>query len=558
IYPPSPSSSAYTTPQRFSEDEDLIAVRQDELTEPDSDSDRPVTSTQSNSTSQASSTFEGFFNSQSIASRLPTEIVLEIFSFLDGTEDARSVARVCKAWARCSIEQIWYRPNLTQPFSLVKFVKTLTNSNAWANYGVYVRKLNLSAIGDAVSDQLLIGIADSCSYLERLNLAGCRKLTDAGLVALVENNSNLVTLDLTNVELLTDESVLALARCCKNLQVLSLAGCKTITDSSVMELARNCTGLRRLKFLDCDQLTASTIDQIVSSCPQVLELDVQGCQNISQTAIAHAMIKLQCLREYKVGYNLLLTDDAFDEISRPLRTPIQLEALRVLDLSGCQEVTDNAVQRIIECAPKLRNLVLAKCLNISDRSMSYITKLGRSLHYIHLGHCGRITDAGVAELVRHCTRIRYVDFGCCPRLTNSAVRELASLPKLRRIGLVKCENITDTAIHALAQRRNFGLENSLERVHLSYCTGLTLPAIFELLMTCPRLTHLSLTGIQAFLQEDLTQFCRPPPPEFSVGQQAVFCVFSGAGVVRLRNHLAERHALLLSHAQQFAEPGHVH
>ena len=54
---------------------------------------------------------------------------------------------------------------------------------------------------------------------------------------------------------------------------------------------------------------------------------------------------------------------------------------------------------------------------------------------------------------------------------------------------------------------------------------------------CPRLTHLSLTGVQAFLREDLTAFCRDAPPEFTHPQRDVFCVFSGDGVTRLREHL---------------------
>ena len=64
-----------------------------------------------------------------------------------------------------------------------------------------------------------------------------------------------------------------------------------------------------------------------------------------------------------------------------------------------------------------------------------------------------------------------------------------------------------------------------------------LQGIHTLLNNCPRLTHLSLTGVQAFLREDLTVYCREAPPEFNEHQRDVFCVFSGAGVTRLREHL---------------------
>lgn len=76
----------------------------------------------------------------------------------------------------------------------------------------------------------------------------------------------------------------------------------------------------------------------------------------------------------------------------------------------------------------------------------------------------------------------------------------------------------------------------------------------RLLNYCPRLTHLSLTGVHAFLREEFSPFCRPPPPgmkvvwhidrstltkcpEFNEHQRNVFCVFSGNGVSRLREYL---------------------
>lgn len=61
--------------------------------------------------------------------------------------------------------------------------------------------------------------------------------------------------------------------------------------------------------------------------------------------------------------------------------------------------------------------------------------------------------------------------------------------------------------------------------------------IRPLINNCPRLTHLSLTGVPDFLQHDLTAFCREAPPEFTQQQRDVFCVFSGEGVTRLREYL---------------------
>jgi F-box and leucine-rich repeat protein GRR1 len=82
--------------------------------------------------------------------------------------------------------------------------------------------------------------------------------------------------------------------------------------------------------------------------------------------------------------------------------------------------------------------------------------------------------------------------------------------------------------------------SSLERVHLSYCTNLSVNGIGALLNNCPRIAHLSLTGITAFLRDELLCFCRDAPPNFTDHQRDNFCVFSGPGVGRLRNFLNDQ------------------
>lgn len=206
---------------------------------------------------------------------------------------------------------------------------------------------------------------------------------------------------------------------------------------------------------------------------------------IGNGPVTALLSKGNCLRELRLASCDLIDDHAF--LSLPPNK--SFEHLRILDLTSCSRLTDSAVQKIIEAAPRLRNLVLAKCRNITDHSVSAISKLGKNLHYVHLGHCSQITDEGVKKLVNNCNRIRYIDLGCCTNLTDDSVRRLSMLPKLKRIGLVKCSSITDDSVLALAdaafrprvRRDGNGVfvggeyyASSLERVHLSYCINLTL------------------------------------------------------------------------------------
>lgn len=210
---------------------------------------------------------------------------------------------------------------------------------------------------------------------------------------------------------------------------------------------------------------------------------------IGNEPVTRLLAKGQSLRELRLVGCETIDDSAF--LSLPLNRTF--EQLRILDLTSCADVTDRAVEKIIDVAPRLRNLVLAKCRRITDAAVYAIARLGKNLHYVHLGHCLQITDDAVKRLVQACNRIRYIDLGCCHHLTDDSVMKLATLPKLKRIGLVKCANITDESVYALAranQRQRVRRDadgnpipgehysssshSSLERVHLSYCTNLTL------------------------------------------------------------------------------------
>ena len=211
----------------------------------------------------------------------------------------------------------------------------------------------------------------------------------------------------------------------------------------------------------------------------MLEIDLQGCGKISDSAVTSLIMSGRQLRELRLSLCPRVTDSAF--LSIPAHVPF--DTLRVLDLTACFLLTDLAVERIIDGAPRLRILVLGKCHSITDRSIQAITKLGKNLHDIHLSRCYNITDGALKELVKYCNRIRYIDLAGLTHVTDDSVKLLSTLPKLRRIGLVKCLNITDESIMAIAgvsmdinnrQHTRSWPTSNLERVHLSYCINVSL------------------------------------------------------------------------------------
>ncbi|PQE18161.1 Cyclin-like F-box protein [Rutstroemia sp. NJR-2017a BBW] len=482
-------------------------------------------------------------NCVSASNRLPAEVLIGIFSKLSSANDLLNCMRVSKVWAINAVDLLWLRPACTTFVKLGYICRTLSSENPYFAYREFIKRLNLAMLAERIND----GSVDQlsvCNRVERLTLTGCIGLTDHGLIKLLMDSSYLLALDISGDTQITEASMYALAENCRRLQGLNISMCTKISSESMIRVAEACRHLKRLKLNGCTQLDNNAIMAFAQNCRNILEIDLHQCKEITNEPITSLITNGNCLRELRLASCELISDNAF--LNLPNRT---YEHLRILDLTSCARLTDAAVDKIITVAPRLRNIVFAKCRNLTDQAVNSISRLGKNLHYLHLGHCGQITDAAVVRLVQACNRIRYIDLGCCVHITDASVMKLALLPKLRRIGLVKCAAITDASVRALAeaqkQRRTTrylqGEEpwgnNSLERVHLSYCTNLTLQSIIELLNNCQKLTHLSLTGVQAFLRTDLEKYCREAPPEFTEHQRNVFCVFSGPGVFGLRNHL---------------------
>ncbi|KAJ1308987.1 hypothetical protein OPQ81_004669 [Rhizoctonia solani] len=488
------------------------------------------------------------------ANNLPPEVLIHIFRLIPLPKDLYACLLVCRSWCACAVELMWHKPMATKIPALWKLLNAFGRDNLTFRYASFVRRLNFMSFGGDLSDIMVSRIAD-CTRLERLTLVNCTNVTDESLEAILSKMPNLVALDLTGVGLVTDRSITALAHTASRLQGINLGGCKLVTDAGIVELATHCTLLRRVKLAGL-QVTNQSVIHLARQCPLLLEMDLNGCTAISNDAIRELWTCSGHIRELKLGLiGAALTDDAFPVPADPqprmitspngsqspplllppetgLTTTRSFEHLRILDLTGCASLTDAAVEGIISVAPKIRNLVLAKCTLLTDNAIASVCKLGRYLHYLHLGHVSLITDRAVIQLARTCTRLRYVDLACCTQLTDLSVSELATLVKLRRIGLVRVMNLTDQAVFALSER-----QSSLERIHLSYCEQITIPAIHFLLQRLHKLTHLSLTGIPAFRREELQRYCRTPPREFNPSQRAAFCVYSGKGVADLRRYL---------------------
>ncbi|KAJ7490438.1 hypothetical protein B0H11DRAFT_2010434 [Mycena galericulata] len=441
--------------------------------------------------------------------RLPPELLIHILKHLHTVRDLLAALQVCRTWCECSVELLWHKPAFPRFDTLAKMAALLDSPDQTFTYASFIRRLNFLSLGKDLKDRTFTILA-RCDRLERLTLVNCEHISAEALNQVLPCFANLVAIDLTGVGNTSNTAIVGLATSAQRLQGINLAGCKRVSDRGILALANNCPLLRRVKLSGLEQLTDRSVSALALSCPLLLEIDLNHCRLITDISIRDIWTHSNHMREMRLSHCPELTDAAFpaplktdaaggsepnpfpssvspDDLP-PLVLSSSFEHLRMLDLTACSLVTDDAVDGIIAHAPRIRNLVLSKCGLLTDRSVENICKLGRYLHYLHLGHAAKITDRSVRTLARSCTRLRYIDFANCVLLTDMS---------LRRVGLVRVNNLTDEAIFSLADRHA-----TLERIHLSYCDQISVMAVHFLLQKLHKLNASKVVSqLRAFLTE---------------------------------------------------------
>lgn len=465
--------------------------------------------------------------------RLPSEILHLVLDKLSAKIDIVNLLTVCKLWALIIVKILYYRPHINKKKQLDLFLRTmqLKSTKTVFNYRLMIKRLNFSFVGDYMYDQQLYYFI-GCKNLERLTLVFCKHITSDPIAAVLEGCRFLQSVDITGIKDISDKVFHTLAESCPRVQGFYVPMAKKVTISALTNFIVSAPMLKRVKITSNVEMSDFLVEKMAEKCPMLVEVDITGCPNVHDESLVKLFTKLTQLREFRVTHNNNVSDKLFIELSKAVD---QLPALRLIDFSSCENITDRTNEKLVDLAPKLRNIFLGKCSRITDHSLFNLARLGKNLQTVHFGHCLNLTDQGVRVLVQSCPRIQYVDFACCANLTNRTLYELSDLAKLKRIGLVKCSQMTDEGLLNMISLR--GRNDSLERVHLSYCSNITIYPIYELLMACPRLSHLSLTAVPSFLRPDITSFCRPAPSDFSENQRQIFCVFSGKGVHKLRHYL---------------------
>ncbi|XP_055270700.1 F-box/LRR-repeat protein 2 isoform X2 [Moschus berezovskii] len=312
-----------------------------------------------------------------INKKLPKELLLRIFSFLDIVTLCRC-AQISKAWNILALDgSNWQRIDL---FNFQTDVEGRVVENISKRCGGFLRKLSLrGCIG--VGDSSLKTFAQNCRNIEHLNLNGCTKITDSTCYSLSRFCSKLKHLDLTSCVSITNSSLKGISEGCRHLEYLNLSWCDQITKDGVEALVRGCRGLRALLLRGCTQLEDEALKHIQNYCHELVSLNLQSCSRV--------------------------TDDGVVQLCRGC------PRLQALCLSGCGSLTDASLTALALNCPRLQILEAARCSHLTDAGFTLLARNCHDLEKMDLEECILITDRTLTQLSIHCPKLQALAAGPC-------------------------------------------------------------------------------------------------------------------------------------------------
>jgi F-box and leucine-rich repeat protein GRR1 len=182
---------------------------------------------------------------------------------------------------------------------------------------------------------------------------------------------------------------------------IKLIGCEYITDAPLVAIPRNCPALLEVDFSNIPQCTNATLFAICFFATSIRELKISDNANFTSLAIPNLLDlaaemddaeyeSYMCSQPWRSSpaIDSLLFPATLYPVGTPIPRPRSdvMDCLRIVDLSNCVFLGDQAIVNLVSNAPKIRNLTLSKCTGLTDRAVHSLCALERHVHFLHLAH----------------------------------------------------------------------------------------------------------------------------------------------------------------------------
>jgi F-box/leucine-rich repeat protein 2/20 len=403
---------------------------------------------------------------------LPSELAMEILSYLEPREVVRCSA-VSKQWhSNCFDGQLW---SILDTSDFYRDIPADALINIVTSAGPFVRDLNLRGCVQLREQWHAKGLSGACSNLENFSLEGCR-IEKTAIHCFLLQNPRLVYINLSGLAGATNSAMKVIAENCPKLEHLNVSWCNNVDTRGLRRVVEACPDLRDLRAGEVHGWDDVEFMQILFERNSLERLVLMNCDSLNDESLTVLMEGQDSEMDYLTGRRIA-----------PARK------LKHLDLTRCRGISHKGLEKCIERLPELEGLQLNKCHGITDdvltamlNGMPNLTHLdleelvelsnavlqslatapcARILRHMSISYCENLGDAGMLSILKNCTELESLDMDNT-RVSDLSLAEAAAMVRARatrttlkqqplvglRLAAYDCQNVTWTGIREVLSR----------------------------------------------------------------------------------------------------------
>ncbi|GMF60474.1 unnamed protein product [Phytophthora fragariaefolia] len=360
---------------------------------------------------------------------------------------------------------------------------------------------------ESITDRCFLTIGKSCPGLAALEVELCVQLGNSAmkhLATMLMNPTKLRRLNIGGCRRISDEGLLEIVKVCTGLQKVNLRHCDRMTDLSIRTLTHNCLELEALNMEELELVSYKVFlfDQgdgrgVVDKnlLLKMKMLNVTGCTGLNDLALGHLGHRSKGLESLNISACTELSDQGLlwllDDM---LDHSVGGALLTHLDVSYCPSLTLNGIHKVVLRCPNIVSLNLSGCTHLSDANIIDIVNTCKKLVRLELAFCRELSDSVLFSVAKHLS-LEDLNLSRCVRITDDGMLEVAGQSSvLRRLNISACKRLSERSLLALLE--GCRLLEELDVTHCPYFSPQTLARFVKrkVKVTCRKLEKVSITS----------------------------------------------------------------
>ncbi|CAD0090329.1 unnamed protein product [Aureobasidium vineae] len=404
---------------------------------------------------------------------LPSELALEVLSYLEPREVVRCSV-VSKQWhSRCFDGQLW---SILDTSDFYRDIPANALINIVTSAGPFVRDLNLRGCVQLREQWYEKGLSGACSNLENFSLEGCR-IEKTAIHCFLLQNQKLVDINLSGLAGATNSAMKVIAENCPKLERLNVSWCNNVDTRGLRKVVEACPNLRDLRAGEVHGWDDVDFMQILFERNSLERLVLMNCDSLNDESLTVLMEGQDSEMDYLTGRRIAparklkhldLTRCRGISFRGLEKCVDRLPEMEGLQLNKCHGITDDVLTSMLNGMPKLTHLDLEELTELSNTVLQSLATApcAKGLRHITISYCENLGDVGMLPILKNCTNLESLDMDNT-RVSDLSLAEAAAMVRARtarttlpkqkpavglRLAAYDCQNVTWTGIREVLSR----------------------------------------------------------------------------------------------------------